>query len=59
MDNAKNGKVVSEWSSKEGVKVPHLVPHQIFNKSNHEVEFLVISQPTSKGDRVLEAYIKE
>ncbi|MFC7749571.1 cupin domain-containing protein [Paenibacillus thermoaerophilus] len=37
----------------EGVEVPPLVPHQMFNKSNHDVEFLVISQPTSKGDRVL------
>ncbi|MDF2725742.1 MAG: cupin protein [Paenibacillus sp.] len=37
----------------EGVEVPPLVPHQMFNKSNHDVEFLVISQPDSKGDRVL------
>jgi mannose-6-phosphate isomerase-like protein (cupin superfamily) len=37
----------------EGVEVPPLVPHQMFNKSNDEIEFLVISQPTSKGDRVL------
>jgi mannose-6-phosphate isomerase-like protein (cupin superfamily) len=37
----------------EGVEVPPLVPHQMFNKTNVEVEFLVISQPTSKGDRVL------
>jgi mannose-6-phosphate isomerase-like protein (cupin superfamily) len=40
-------------NQQEGVEVLPLVPHQIFNKSNHEVEFLVISQPTSKGDRVL------
>ncbi|WCK55035.1 cupin domain-containing protein [Aneurinibacillus sp. Ricciae_BoGa-3] len=37
----------------EGVEVPPLMPHQMFNKSNDNVEFLVISQPTSKGDRVL------
>ncbi|AYV66115.1 cupin domain-containing protein [Niallia circulans] len=37
----------------EGIEVPPLVPHQMFNKSNNEVEFLVTSQPTSKGDRVL------
>ena len=37
----------------EGVEVPPLVPHQMFNKSNNEVEFLVTSQPTSKGDRIL------
>lgn len=38
-------------NSQEGVEVPPLVPHQMFNKSNAEVEFLVISQPTTKGDR--------
>lgn len=37
----------------EGVEVPPLVPHQMFNKSNEEVEFLVISQPISKGDRIV------
>jgi mannose-6-phosphate isomerase-like protein (cupin superfamily) len=37
----------------EGIEVPPLTPHQMFNKSNDEIEFLVISQPTSKGDRVL------
>ncbi|MGO4549273.1 cupin domain-containing protein [Paenibacillus sp. 2TAB23] len=37
----------------EGVEIAPLVPHQMFNKSNDEVEFLVISQPNSKGDRVL------
>lgn len=38
----------------EGIEVSPLVPHQMFNKSNDEVEFLVISQPTSKeGDRIV------
>jgi mannose-6-phosphate isomerase-like protein (cupin superfamily) len=37
----------------EGVEVPPLVPHQMFNKSNQDIEFLVISQPNSKGDRAL------
>jgi mannose-6-phosphate isomerase-like protein (cupin superfamily) len=37
----------------EGVEVPPLTPHQMCNKSKTEIEFLVISQPTSKGDRVL------
>lgn len=40
-------------NSQEGVEVPPLVTHQVFNKSNEEIEFLVISQPISKGDRVL------
>jgi mannose-6-phosphate isomerase-like protein (cupin superfamily) len=36
----------------EGIEVPPLVPHQMMNESNRDVEFLVISQPTSKGDRM-------
>jgi mannose-6-phosphate isomerase-like protein (cupin superfamily) len=37
----------------EGVEIGPLTPHQMINDSNKDVEFLVISQPTSKGDRVL------
>jgi mannose-6-phosphate isomerase-like protein (cupin superfamily) len=37
----------------EGIEVPPLVPHQIRNESDGDIEFLVISQPTSKGDRVI------
>ncbi|TXK71714.1 cupin domain-containing protein [Paenibacillus sp. N3.4] len=37
----------------EGIEVTPLVPHQLLNKSNDEIEFLVISQPTSKDDRVV------
>src|SRR6266516_5094371 len=36
----------------EGTEVPPGVPHQMFNESQHDVEFLVISQPPSDGDRV-------
>ncbi|MGE5702194.1 MAG: cupin domain-containing protein [Clostridia bacterium] len=36
----------------EGVEIPPHVPHQMMNKSGADVEFLVISNPTSKGDRV-------
>lgn len=39
--------------AQEGIEVPPLTPHQMFNNSNNEIEFLVISQPTSKGDRIL------
>jgi len=35
----------------EGIEVPPQIPHQMFNKSNEEIEFLVISQPNSRGDR--------
>jgi mannose-6-phosphate isomerase-like protein (cupin superfamily) len=36
----------------QGVEVPPGVPHQIFNCSGADLEFLVISQPTTRGDRV-------
>ncbi|WP_400245830.1 cupin domain-containing protein [Niallia sp. JL1B1071] len=35
----------------EGVEIAPLIPHQMINDSSEDVEFLVISQPTSKGDR--------
>lgn len=36
-----------------GAEVPPGTPHQIFNESNEDVEFLVVSQPPSRGDRRL------
>ena len=36
----------------EGVEVPPLTPHQMFNKSEEAIEYMVISQPTTRGDRV-------
>ena len=36
----------------QGVEVPPGVPHQVFNQSGAAAEFLVISQPTTRGDRV-------
>ncbi|MEO2077066.1 MAG: cupin domain-containing protein [Bacillus sp. (in: firmicutes)] len=39
-------------TSQEGIEVPPHIPHQMFNESESAAEFLVISQPTSKGDRV-------
>ncbi|WP_044641553.1 cupin domain-containing protein [Risungbinella massiliensis] len=37
----------------EGMEIPPLTPHQMLNEAETEVEFLVISQPNSKDDRVL------
>ncbi|MEK4149564.1 cupin domain-containing protein [Robertmurraya sp. FSL W8-0741] len=38
----------------EGYEISPLVPHQMFNRSDHaDVEFIVISQPNNRGDRVL------
>jgi mannose-6-phosphate isomerase-like protein (cupin superfamily) len=36
----------------EGLHIPAGTPHRIRNASNQPVEFLVISQPPSHGDRV-------
>jgi mannose-6-phosphate isomerase-like protein (cupin superfamily) len=37
---------------REGVHVPAGKPHQMFNRSQMDVFFMVISQPASHGDRV-------
>lgn len=37
---------------KVGYEVPPMVPHQIFNETDSDIEFLVTSQPTSRGDRI-------
>jgi len=39
----------------EGIEVLPGVPHQMFNESGREVEFIVVSQPPGQGDRVLAA----
>jgi mannose-6-phosphate isomerase-like protein (cupin superfamily) len=37
----------------EGLEVPPGVPHQISNRDAEPLEFLVVSQPHSHGDRTL------
>ncbi|GED71502.1 cupin [Brevibacillus reuszeri] len=41
-----------EVGQQEGVEVPPGVAHQMKNEGTSDVEFLVISQPTTRGDRV-------
>ncbi len=36
----------------QGVEVPVGIPHQMCNESESAIEFIVISQPPSHGDRV-------
>jgi len=36
----------------EGIEVLPTVPHQVFNKSDNELEFLVISLPSTRNDRI-------
>jgi mannose-6-phosphate isomerase-like protein (cupin superfamily) len=45
--------VVYELSPHEGIEVPPETVHQIFNRSVTPIEFLVISQPSTKGERKL------
>ncbi|MBT0727188.1 cupin domain-containing protein [Rosenbergiella australiborealis] len=35
----------------QGIEIPPLSPHQACNRSDMAVEFLVISQPSTQGDR--------
>ncbi|WP_138497650.1 cupin domain-containing protein [Nostoc sp. PA-18-2419] len=42
----------------QGVEVPPNIPHQIFNEGYCDLEFLVISQPPSHGDRILNDIIE-
>lgn len=41
-----------QLSAHEGIEVPALLLHQVFNHSNSSLEFLVISQPNTRGDRI-------
>jgi mannose-6-phosphate isomerase-like protein (cupin superfamily) len=36
----------------QGIEIPPGIPHQIFNRSTTDLEFLVISSPTTIGDRI-------
>ncbi len=36
----------------QGVEVPPGAPHQFMNESQEEVSFLVVSHPSTRGDRV-------
>lgn len=46
-----DGEIV-KLQAQEGAEVPPQVPHQMLNASEADVEFLVISQPTTRGDRM-------
>jgi mannose-6-phosphate isomerase-like protein (cupin superfamily) len=39
--------------AQQGIEIAPGLPHQMRNDSDADVEFLVISQPTARGDRVL------
>jgi mannose-6-phosphate isomerase-like protein (cupin superfamily) len=42
-------------SARQGIHIPAGVPHRIVNVSGDPLEFVVISQPPSHGDRVVVA----
>jgi mannose-6-phosphate isomerase-like protein (cupin superfamily) len=37
----------------EGLEIPPGVDHQIFNDSDEDLEFLLVSHPSTKGDRIV------
>ena len=41
--------------AQQGIEIAPGMPHQMRNDSDTDVEFLVISQPTTRGDRVVKA----
>lgn len=45
------GGVETVLRAHEGLNVPPNLPHQVFNKSGEDLEFLVISQPRTTNDR--------
>lgn len=40
-----------EIKSRQGIEIPPGAKHQAGNDSHHPVEFIVISHPTTRGDR--------
>lgn len=40
-------------AERRGIEIPPGVPHQFRNESDDDVEFLVVSAPASRGDRVV------
>lgn len=47
-----NGEIIL-LNQHEGIDILPNVPHQMMNNSDEEIEFIVVSSPTAKGDRVL------
>ncbi|KXG42689.1 cupin domain-containing protein [Tepidibacillus decaturensis] len=47
-----NGEI-HELNQLEGIEIHPQTPHQILNRTSNDIEFLVISQPTTIGDRIL------
>lgn len=43
---------IQQLSRHQGIEIPPLAKHQARNESAQAVEFLVISHPTTRGDRV-------
>ncbi|HET9224485.1 MAG TPA: cupin domain-containing protein [Roseiflexaceae bacterium] len=48
------GEQIHTLHPQQGVEIASGLPHQMRNESDADVEFLVISQPTTRGDRVIE-----
>jgi mannose-6-phosphate isomerase-like protein (cupin superfamily) len=42
-----------ELAAGQGLEVAPGIPHRVFNRSEADTEFLVVSSPSSQGDRVV------
>jgi mannose-6-phosphate isomerase-like protein (cupin superfamily) len=40
-------------NASEGIEIPPKAPHQMMNRSDEDLQFLVISAPHSRGDRIV------
>ncbi len=45
--------VITLLNEKEGIEIQAKTPHQIFNKTDSDIEFLVISMPPTAGDKII------
>lgn len=44
--------VVRELAPRQGIEIAPGVPHRVFNAASQAAEFLVISSPSTRGDRI-------
>jgi mannose-6-phosphate isomerase-like protein (cupin superfamily) len=44
--------VVHQLRANEGLEIPAMIPHQMMNQTESDLEFIVISTPPSHGDRI-------
>lgn len=51
--------IMYELKKYDGIEVKSLIPHQVFNTSDKDLEFLVVSQPNTRNDRIISSMQEE